>query len=342
MQRYLLQKTSQLQYLELGKLPYYARTEKPELSSLRTLKFASLYERRDERALEQRIRSAPNLEEIRHVHCNSTVQMTAVRNARKFHLVSSMTITDSMETSVCSELAANPPQLTALTVQVNERSMSIARSRHFLFAVKTLLAYNASTLKKLNICNFTEQLDELPVLHKLEELSFNNNPRRLYAPVSAVIPCLSSSSFPKLKTIQLNTEDAEITERLISNHFWKAWEPLGSVDKLELDSYCEPAAIKYLARCFPQVSYIAVNYKQCKYGKKERQDSNIWLLHDFPNLRKLGILSYPFKCGMMGSFLTGIPHEIEAKLRSAPKDVLTPWMSEILRTRGNILQLKSR
>ena len=118
-----------------------------------------------------------------------------------------------------------------------------------------------------------------------------------------------------------------------------------SVDQLELESYCGPAVIEYLAKCFPKVTYISVNYQQSKYskyGKGTRRDLNIWHLHNFPNLSKLDIRDHPFKYGIMDRFLTGIPREIVAKLRYAPKQVLTPSMSENFGRNGNILQLRSK
>ena len=149
----LLEKTAQLEYLELGTLPMCGRTENLEfsLSSLRTLKFGGLCEGMDDFVvLEQLFRAALHLTEIHNVHCDSTVQMTAIRNAGKLHLVSSMIVTDSIETRVCSELTANPPQLTALTMEVHTRTTS-----HFVIAVKALLAHSAGYIEEAEVLPLT-------------------------------------------------------------------------------------------------------------------------------------------------------------------------------------------
>ena len=202
MMKTLLKKTGQLQYLDLGKLPVYLKNENPKfcLSSLRVLKFGSFNEGRGEGALKQLIRSAPHLQEIQHVNCNSDVQMGALRSAKKFNLISSMIINDCTETRVISEFIANPPQLTALTV-------GTVFNRRSGLALKALLIQNAPTLKKLELGGFSKRLDELPVFQKLEELTFKidgHRCRRLDNPMSAVISHLSSSSFPMLKKIRLD------------------------------------------------------------------------------------------------------------------------------------------
>ena len=71
----MLKKTARLQYLELGNLPMYGRTEDSDfsLSSLRILLFGDLYEEREERVLEQLIHPAPHLKEIQNVHCDSSI-----------------------------------------------------------------------------------------------------------------------------------------------------------------------------------------------------------------------------------------------------------------------------
>ena len=142
--------------------------------------------------------------------------MTAVKNAKKFHLVSSLIITNSIETRMCSELTANPPQLTALTVEVDGFTTS-----HFLVALKALLAHTASTLKKLKFCHFPEPLHELPVFQNLKELMFKigDNLWLQYVHKLAVVPHLSSNSFPKLKKIRLDAMEAEITRTTIMDHF---------------------------------------------------------------------------------------------------------------------------
>ena len=337
----LLRKALQLQYLEIGNLVLHMKIESTEMSLpvLRILSFRLIYKEGDEGPLVQIIRAAPKLEEIQHVGCGSRMQMAAIRKTWTLPLVSSLTLYQFTGTHICSELAGNPPQLTALTVEYNRYN-----SPHFLAALKAILEQSQNCLKKLQFSNFCDQLDDLPTLYKVEELDFRVDGGLLdqSRAIAPVLPHLTTGLFPKLKRIQFEAFREKITEEFVHKHLWGTCEaPLDSVDRLEIMSYCEPDGIKYLANCFPQVTYISLDYSGCKYGSRGRHDSNIWLFKVFPFLSKLDIHDYPFFAGNMDSFLTGIQPEIVAKLRTAPKQILSPFMNEIFRPHGNILELKS-
>ena len=337
----LLKAATELEYFQPGTLPPYIDDQNPQFrfSSLRVLSFQNIYNG-DKHVLTEIIRAAPKLEEIQDVSCVAIAEMAALRKTQKLALVSSLTLSTGTEARAYSELATNPPQLKTLTVDKNTHSPG-----HYCTALKSILKQSENSLKKLKFVNCSAQLNDLFVLHNLEELdlNFRTPEENRNRGTAAVLPRLSNSFFPKLKTVRLDGCGEDITEGFIRKHFWEAYDtPLESVDKLELASYCEPAAIEYLAKLFPRVTYVSVGYVPSMYRKWNAPLSNIWLLKAFHHLSKLQILGYAFNYGSMDTFLTGIPTGIVANLRDAPKNVLTPWMSDILRPHGNILELKSK
>ena len=333
----LLEVTSELQYLELGNLPASTGNDTSEfcLSSLRTLNLCRLNEEGDSCVLEKIICAAPKLKEIQHVLCSSATQMAAITRTQKLSLVSSMVINDSTGMQICTKLALRPPQLTALTVQIQKPG-----SRRCFVALRAILAESQNSLKKLKLCEFPRQLVGLPVLHKLEELDLV-----VRDPTSAVLHRLSNLCFPKLKKIKLESVDSNvITPESICENFWKVCDgPLNTVDTLELESYCDQSTMIYLVHIFPRVTYVRLNYHKFRYGSLPyyRHTNEIWFLKVFPSLSKLNIINFPFEFGIMDTFLTGIPCNIVERLETAPKQILSPCISRILRVQGNILQLKS-
>ena len=107
-------------------------------------------------------------------------------------------------------------------------------------------------------------MDDLPLLHNLEELEL-----AVHDVMSlALIPHLSNACFPKLKKIRLGAMHtgvrvhagyyhtvSAITGECIRKYFWKVCDdPLNTVDKLELESYCDANAMEHLAKVFPRVT----------------------------------------------------------------------------------------
>ena len=335
MQSTLLENAPNLKYLGLGRVE---RNRRPKfrLPSLRILSWEDCYEV-NLRFIKEIISAAPQLEEIQHVYF-SFAMMEALRTTDKLDLVSSifMGIGDSNSAQICSQLAANPLlHLTALTVAIYDYAY-----RRCLTSIKAILVASQNSLKKLKFCNFTEQLADLPVFHKLEELDFEMEDRdvRKKRRKSAVLPVLSNALFPKLKKIRLDTSNHEITDYFIRDHFWEVCGiPLDTVDGLELGSYCDANAMRHLAAAFPRVTSVVVDYD--KYSAHNLND--VWLLEMFPSLSRLNILNVPYQSGALDTILTGIPAETIAVLRAAPKQTLSPCVSQILRPHRCILNLRS-
>ena len=341
----LLKKTPNLRFLEVSKLPEYVEDEGSEEFSMPSLRVLSVREGEgDGRSLTKLILSAPQLVEIQNVNSSSAIQMEAIRVTGKMSLVSSLTLSADPEVPISSELTSNPPRLTALSVESKDSS------RQFVTAVKVVLAESQRTLKKLEFLSFAVQLDEAPVLPNLQELGFKISQKELKrgSPRAAVLPELSNNLFPKLKKIRLevtglDATDYEIQQSDIENLFWKECEePMESLEMLELEIYCSPDTIKYLATIFPRVTFVSVNYSKFRYGSSSyRPTSHIWCLEEFPRLSKLFIRNLPYKNGFLDTALTGMPTEIIDKLEIAPKKTIPSDWNKILRPNGSILQLKS-
>ena len=157
--------------------------------------------------------------------------------------------------------------------------------------------------------------------------------------VSAILPTLSNKCFPKLKFVHLDFEDRDVSEEFIRERLWGACDtPLETVDKLELHSYSDPQAMKYLANVFPRVTHVVLS------GLKfyESDLSHIWNLQEFPHLSKLEIRGFPFRNGIMDSFLTGISADIIAMLPPVPQQGLSSLTHDNLGLHPSILRLTSR
>ena len=265
--------------------------------------------------------------------------MAAITMNNRIGSVSSLTISNLTPTQICSELAANSLQLSALTVRdFGSSTTSIPFSPQCVMAVRVLLAQSQQSLKKLTLYNICQELrlDALPMFTNLKELHL-----RIHSKQMLVLHGSSISSFPKLKKIRLDSLNGKITPKLIREYFSgvdkSPWE---AVDVLELDSYCDADAMKSLAEIFPRVSYVVLNYHT--WGKIKREPNDVWLLEAFPLLSKLHIRNFPFRCDLMDTFLTGIPPKIASGLREVSKQALSPEMMQNLRGQGSIVQLKSK
>ena len=283
----LLSFLSEMKFLEVQDCSYgdglNGYVDPPCTPSLRILSFKGL-ERGGRQVLKEIVLAGSSLEKIEHVDGTSKDLVAAIWDTDRVKLVSSMTLRGySLSTDICHKLVENPPTLTSLTVS-GIKYKCIPQ----LAAMKSVLFASQHTLKALSLQYMHVQPDEMPVFTQLEELSSVATRSRNWF---QIFPTCSRTHFPKLRRIQLEVGDAPMKQSYLENNELQDFEkPVETVSVLDLKGRLFPNDAKYLAKLFPQVSHVRVQYPQASCGNSEFDTAtSVWFLREFQSLRKLDV-----------------------------------------------------